>query len=344
MLQEGYENVEEVKYFAPKRFSLKKLNRYYFLLFFIIIFSLLLFLFVATVLAIIIKIEPDKEIIHEVLIDGRRRNYVIHFPENYDQNLTYPIVVGLHPFFLNVQKFKNDYGWNEAANKNKFVALYPIAYSREQRLDLVGWNDGMLLTDAYFDQVDDTRFIRRLISFVLIKHEIRASEFYCTGHSDGGNMCYKTAGDYPRLFYGISPVSSAVGGQIDKDSPVVVIRKPTNAVKLIHVHGVKDKIVKVQGGQEEAAWFLERIFLGLNVSLSIFQYSNFCSDFYRSEFSENKMIELRKYSCPTDSRKLDVLFFKEQDHVWQGMDIEARREKFKGVSLADSIWNLLKKE
>jgi polyhydroxybutyrate depolymerase len=344
MLQEGYENVEEVKYFTKNRFSLKKLNRYYFLLFFIILFSLLLFLFIVTILAIIIKIEPDKEIIHEVLIDGFRRNYVIHFPLNYDQNLTYPIVVGLHPFFINVQKFKNNYGWNQASNKNKFVAVYPVAYSRERRLDMVGWNDGMLLTDAYFDQVDDSRFIRRLVDFVIIKHEIKASEIYCTGHSDGGNMCYKTAGIFPRLFFGISPVSAAVGGQVDKDSPVVVMRRPTNAVKLIHVHGLKDKIIKVEGGPEEAAWFLERVFLGLNVSLTIFQYSNFCSDYFRSEFSENKLIELRKYSCPTNNRNLNILFFKEQDHIWEGMDLEAGREKFKGESLADTIWNLLKKE
>eukprot|EP01080_Neovahlkampfia_damariscottae_P002350 gene2350-2818_t len=339
---------EEERYYLANNktikpnFSMYNLCRLNLATFFYILFLIFLFVIIFTAVAIFYKHPPDTDIVQEIRIDNRIRNYIIHFPKNYNRTLSYPLVVVLHPFFTNPRRFKRYNRWDETADKNQFIALYPIAYSRDKSLDFVFWNTELIISEAFIDKINDSFFIKKLIEIVTLRYNIKKGEVYCTGHSGGGNICYKTAGEHPNLFYGIAPVSSSIGGQIDKDYPMVLYRSPSYPVKLVHVHGGNDKIIKMEGGTEEAPWNLKRVFLPLQRAIDAYKITNGCFTSFISENSENNKIELRNYNCRTN-QNVKIYFIKEGDHSWESLTGITENEKFKGDNLSDAIWKLLKK-
>ena len=339
---------EEERYYLSNNktiipnFSIYNLCRLNLATFFCILFLIFCFVIFFTIFAFFYKNEADHDLIQDITIDGHKRQYIIHLPKNYNKTISYPLVVVLHPFFTNVRNFKRKMLWDQTSNENQFISLYPLSYSRDRSIDFNPWNTELIISESFVDKVNDAFFIKKLVDIITFRFKIKIDQIFCTGHSDGGNICYKTAGEYPNLFYGIAPISSSIGGKIDEDYPLVVYRSPIYSVKLVHVHGMKDDIVKIEGGVENPPWNLKRIFVPLQRALDVFKISNGCYTNFVAEFSKNKRIELRNFHCKTE-QNIQMYFLKESDHFWTSLNEEVESEDFKGKNLPTVIWNLLKK-
>jgi polyhydroxybutyrate depolymerase len=298
-----------------------------------VLFFSLLFLIIGTR-------ENDQN--REIIVDGNKRYYILHFPKNYNSSQKLPLVVGLHGGFGNARQFKNQNGWDQVSDDNNFIMLYPYGYASSGRLFLLAWNSGTIVSESYNNNISDVNFIKYLVEDVISNYNIDKNRVSCTGHSNGAFMCYRMAGDVPNLFQTIAPVSGACGGYVNQNSPKFIIKTPTNSIKLVHVHGLQDVNVKVDGGVGEGPGGNGRIDLGINETLSIFTKSNQCSTNYESEFSQNNLIELRKYkNCLSNQKNIQLYFLKNRAHMWDDMNQDARREQFKGNDLASSIWRLM---
>eukprot|EP01080_Neovahlkampfia_damariscottae_P008538 gene8538-362_t len=263
-------------------------------------------------------LEQDQQII----IDGHKRYYILHFPKNFNKTEKVPLVVALHGGFGNARQFKRTSGWDAVSDENNFITLYPYGYSKSGRLYLLGWNSGTIVSEAYETNVSDVSFLRQLTQKVITEHNIDKSKVYCSGHSNGAMMCYRMSGDVPKLFNGIAPVSGTCGGQINKNSPKFIIPTPTNPVKLVHVHGLKDINVKINGGVGEGPGGRGRIDLGINETLNIFTKSNQCQSEFDVERSQNDLIQYRKYKCPNDDSNIQLYYIKNRAHSWSDMSVD----------------------
>jgi polyhydroxybutyrate depolymerase len=298
-------------------------------------------LFFSLLILIIGARETDPN--REIIVDGNKRYYILHFPKNYNSSQKLPLVVGLHGGFGNARQFKNQNGWDQVSDENNFIMLYPYGYASSGRLFVLAWNSGTIVSDAYINNISDVVFIKSLVEDVISKYNIDTNRVSCTGHSNGAFMCYRMSGDVPNLFQTIAPVSGSCGGYINQNSPKFLIKTPSNSIKLVHVHGLQDVNVKVDGGVSEGIGGNGRIDLGINDTLSIFTKSNQCSSNFESEFSQNNLIELRKFkNCSNAQKNIQLYFLKNGAHMWDDMNQEVKREQFKGNDLASSIWRLIK--
>lgn len=163
-----------------------------------------------------------------VELDGATRpgSYTVHVPETLDEPA--PLVLALHPLSGSAAQVHELSGWDELADAEGFVVVYP---------DGVGgsWNAGECCGAAVEQQVDDVAFLTAVLDQVEASLDIDAGRVYVTGFSNGAMMSYRLACETGR-FAALAPV----GGDLR-----VPCADPEPA-SVLHVHGLADTVVPFQ--------------------------------------------------------------------------------------------------
>lgn len=163
-----------------------------------------------------------------VELDGAARpgSYTVHVPETLDGPA--PLVLALHPLSGSAAQVQALSGWDELADNEGFVVVYP---------DGVGgsWNAGECCGAAVQQQVDDVAFLTAVLDQVEASLDIDPDRVYVTGFSNGAMMSYRLACETGR-FAALAPV----GGDLR-----VPCADPEPA-SVLHVHGLADTVVPFQ--------------------------------------------------------------------------------------------------
>lgn len=178
---------------------------------------------------------------HSLEAGGTVRHYRVHVPAN-TGGRALPVVVMLHGGGGTGKAAAWETGWNDKADRERFLAVYPDAlppdrkrpshFSRNPQL----WNDG---SDRFFPgQVapDDVAFLDALLDDLAARHAVDARRIYVTGFSNGASMSFLWGARSAKRIAAIAPVAGAAWqepGPLDRPVPMLYITGDADPLNLI---------------------------------------------------------------------------------------------------------------
>jgi polyhydroxybutyrate depolymerase len=139
---------------------------------------------------------------HSVTVDRLKRKYLIFAPKGFDKRL--PMVMALHGGGSNPRQMERYTRFNALVAREGFLVVYPEAVDGN-------WNDvrGIPGVRAQHENIDDVKFMRRIVDHLSETHKIDRSRIYGTGVSNSASMSHLLAAEASDLIAAIVPV---VGG------------------------------------------------------------------------------------------------------------------------------------
>jgi polyhydroxybutyrate depolymerase len=134
------------------------------------------------------------------VFDGVQRSYIVYIPDSYaNADEAYPLIFVLHGAGGSGQGTENFTAFNDLADEENFIVVYPDGLGRV-------WNDGRQ-GDPRVAPVDDVGFMEYLIDFLSANLNIDTQRIYATGYSMGGMMSYRLGCESDR-FAAVASVAS----------------------------------------------------------------------------------------------------------------------------------------
>ncbi|MDT8397718.1 MAG: PHB depolymerase family esterase [Pseudomonadales bacterium] len=232
----------------------------------------------------------------DLISSGDVRRYRLYIPESYDPATPSPLVISLHAAFLSPGSQQRITGWNEVADREGFIVVYPQAtgFPRTWR----GLSDDEALAR-------ETRFFRDLIDKLSADFNIDAGRIYANGFSNGAAMTFKlscTMADRIAAFGMVAlPVSSW---------EQCYDRRPVSAILF---QGSADPLVPYAGG---ANWLTESPLPAFEDWFAGWGERNRCDGI--AVFTPASGISSRRYSNCAAGTEVVLYTLEGAGHVWPG--------------------------
>lgn len=169
--------------------------------------------------------------------DGLTRSYLLHIPDQYDVSAATPVLVVLHGKDQSVSDIQYMTGFDDLADEEGFLVLYPEAYDGN-------WNDGRAVAGiaAYDLDIDDVGFVRACLERVSSVYNLDVTRLYICGFSNGAMMCQRIAFEAPQYYAAMAAVAGAI--------PLNVANAGTPAlpIPVLAINGTDDTLVLWEGG------------------------------------------------------------------------------------------------
>lgn len=173
--------------------------------------------------------------------EGRTRQYTLYRPEKLPPES--PLVFMLHGLGSSAKSVMDGTGLNGIADSNQFAVVYPqglrlkdVTNNASEYADSTFWN-----SDPEWDVLDDVGYLSELAAHLQSDCRLGTHRRFTVGHSNGGAMSYTMACLAPELFDAVA----SVAGPEDYDC------KSPHAVPILHIHGVQDNVVPIDGSASE---------------------------------------------------------------------------------------------
>jgi predicted esterase len=169
----------------------------------------------------------------------------VYLPDNYDPNKTYTLVVGLHGFGSNHDRFITL--WEKFADRELIYASpqapYPFLVGNGIGYSWANWIPGhrwmseraTLMTENYIAHV-----VKNL------QHKYKVSDTYLMGFSQGCAFTYQAGIKNHELFKGLI----CFGGWLDVDWIGEAAIEAAKDLRIFIVHGTEDRMVEFAAGEE----------------------------------------------------------------------------------------------
>lgn len=291
-----------------KRFFMKKL------------FSLLL---------ILLLIVPAESQVHNFEINGQTRQYYFFLPNSLPANS--PLVFVLHGYSDSATSIKNYSGMNQIANVNGFAVCYPQGTTDQ-------WNNRFWQVGYDFHKnnpVDDVEFLTALAQYLQNEHNLSSQKTFCTGMSNGGDMCYLLACQASEVFSAVAPVAGCMMKWIYDSC------NPTNPIPLFEIHGTKDNITYWNGVPNNNQGY--GAYLNVPAAIDLWVQQNNCTQSVidtlpNINHSDGSIVVREKYFKGINNNEVWLYKIINGGHNWPGnwgnKDINASEEIWKFFNLA----------
>ncbi len=172
---------------------------------------------------------PKGSSTHSLKVGDTLRAYRTYVPDSIDPKKAVPIVVMLHGGFGSAKQAEGSYGWDDKADAEGFVVVYPDGRNR-------AWDAGTCCGKPAEEHVDDVAFIAQTVEAVQARQRIDPRRVFATGISNGAMMSYRLACE-TKVFAAIAPDAGAQMVSCDNPAPTSVL----------HIHGLADTHVPLDG-------------------------------------------------------------------------------------------------
>ncbi len=173
--------------------------------------------------------------------DGRTRRYRLYVPSSLAAGEAAPLLVALHGGLGSSAQFAANSGFDELAEANGFIVVYPDGIgARPDGSGPQTWNGGYCCGPAVRQDVDDVGFIRQLLDTLAADLSIDPARVVAAGHSNGAILAYRLACELSDRIVGIGVQAGSLG---------VDACTPSQAVSVIHLHGTADTNHPIDGGK-----------------------------------------------------------------------------------------------
>lgn len=184
---------------------------------------------------------------HSVTLANGRK-YLLYVPRSYRSETTVPLILFFHGGGGWMEQAAADYGWEEKAEKEGFIMVFPNGSSRSPRQHLATWNAGNCCGYARDAKIDDVAFARMVVMDVESQVNVDAKRVFATGMSNGGMLSHRLACEAADLFTAVASVAGTDG--------VGALCQPSRPISVMHIHARDDDHVLFTGGADEEAFGL----------------------------------------------------------------------------------------
>jgi polyhydroxybutyrate depolymerase len=217
-------------------------------------------------------------------LDNVTRTYTVHLPTGYNQQQHYPVVILLHPQNVDADDMERLTHFNQVADKNGIIAVYPNATRGEWNIEVhteqespmgprrgYGRRGGFGYPGGGYpgggggypggqnggenpngtgnkpEPADDVAFINQILDNLPLKYSIDTRRIYATGLGDGGFMAERIGCNLADRVAAIAPVGAAF--------PKTMICLPSRAVPALFISGTDDPVVPYDSGTDKQGHF-----------------------------------------------------------------------------------------
>jgi polyhydroxybutyrate depolymerase len=189
-----------------------------------LIFVLLLFLMPASP-------TYGRDLSESIRFAGVQRFYHVHIPQEFDGKHRLPVVIVFHSFTNDGQSMVELSGFNQIADQDKFLVVYPEGIGRRWYFGEGGY------------KVDDVGFTLALLELMRTKFFADPKRTYAVGISNGGFLVLTLACQHPEQFAAVALVAATFTQRQAKTC------KPNHPVPITLIHGEVDPLVPFRGGR-----------------------------------------------------------------------------------------------
>ncbi|MCC7085514.1 MAG: dienelactone hydrolase family protein [Pirellulales bacterium] len=276
-------------------------------------------------------------------VDGRSRTYLIHVPKSYDGAKFVPVVLAFHGGLTNADVMVRFSGLSEKADEAGFVVAYPNGTRRQGSLPtapLLTWNAGNCCGYAALQQIDDTKFVGKVIDDLERIIKVDTKRVYATGISNGGMMCYRLADEMSDRIAAIA----AVGGAMAQPSCA-----PRHPVPILHFHGTADEYAPFAGGRGSKSRSLA-VFYSVEHTINQWVKANGCDKLPKIEtlpatIDDGTNVIRKTYAGGRNESEFVLYEIQGGGHTWPGRPSIAfyLGKTTKNVSANDVMWTFFEK-
>jgi len=256
--------------------------------------------------------------VYKHMFDGVERTFIMHIPSGLPQNA--PLVFVLHGYggTANPQKYDMD----EVADKNGFAVCYP--QGEKDGRGKTCWNVGYPFQKDM--KIDDVKFLCKLAGYLQKTFNLSSKNTFCTGMSNGGEMCYLLAYTKPEVFSAVAPIAGLTMEWIYKmyDCP--------NPIPLFEVHGTEDRTSEWTGDLENKGGWGE--YLSVPIAINYWVAKNKCTSEQRDTLSVKNQqnghyVISHKYVNGINGNEVWLYEVVNGKHSWAQDDINTGEEIWK---------------
>ena len=173
--------------------------------------------------------------------DGRTRRYRLYVPSSLAAGESAPLLVALHGGLGSSAQFAANSGFDELAEANGFIVVYPDGIgARPDGSGPQTWNGGYCCGPAVRQDVDDVGYIRQLLDTLATDLSVDPARVFAAGHSNGAILAYRLACELSDRIVGIGVQAGSLG---------VDACTPSQPVSVVHLHGTADTNTPIDGGK-----------------------------------------------------------------------------------------------
>jgi polyhydroxybutyrate depolymerase len=250
-------------------------------------------------------VTPVLHFYDTIVVDGKKRDYLLNLPPTYDAGSNFSLVVALHGFGGKAGQMEQDYKLTEKSNEAQLVIVYPEGTKSDGPLGLQSWNAGTCCDEALDQQVNDVGFISQLIQKLVRQFKINPKKVYVTGMSNGAMMTYRLACEIPNQIAAIAPVS----GTLLTATPC----QPSRKMPILHIHSSVDNKVPYAGGIGIGGYY----FPPVDSALRVWGALNGCNASPRLVFDSTLYSKTQYISCAAGTT-IELNLTKDGGHSWPG--------------------------
>ena len=252
---------------------------------------------------------------------GIQREYIYYHPGSAPPNC--PLVFVCHGYTGSAEGIMNYSEFNQLADEYGFAVCYP------QGIEDGGGNTFFNVGYDFQNNetVDDVAYLQNLNSYFQNAYSLDADKVFCTGMSNGGDLCYMLACQASETFRGVAPIAGMIMQDIMDDC------NPTSEVSILEVHGTQDNVTYFDGDPNnidgwgaypsipETMTFFNNLF-----GLQLVSTANFPN----INTNDGSTVSSEKYGSSNSCTEVWLYTVQGGGHDWPGaygnMDIEASRE------------------
>ena len=256
------------------------------------------------------------------LVDGgMNREYIYYHPPTAPANCA--LVFVCHGYTGTAQGIMGYSNFNQVADEHGFAVCYPQGI--EDSFGNTFFNVGYDFQNN--ETVDDVAYLQNLNTYFQSTYSLDADKVFCTGMSNGGDLCYLLACQASETFRAVAPISGMIMQNI------MDVCNPSSEVAILEIHGTNDNVTYFDGDPNnidgwgaypsipETITFFNNLF-GLQL-LSTENLPNINTN-------DGSTVSSEKYGAANSCTEVWLYTVQGGGHDWPGafgnMDIEASRE------------------
>jgi polyhydroxybutyrate depolymerase len=165
----------------------------------------------------------------------RERPYKLHVPAGTDGATPLPLVVALHCYGCDPDRFEHDYAIDRLASALPALVAVPRGFVDPDGRPF--WNATDACCDFHGRRPDDVTYVLAVVRDVSARHRVDPARVLAFGMSNGGFLAHRLACVAPEVFRGVASLAGA--GQADC--------APSRPVAVLEIHGDADELVPMEG-------------------------------------------------------------------------------------------------